>query len=432
MFGRGALGMSHAARIGQLRPLAWAAIAALSGTVLLTAGVFAARPKSERPGGIAPAAETQQVETSEIPPRPVHTVLVGPPESADPASTEASQVFVQGRPVSQSDIERTRASLEQGLRDLRTRPGEEPNATFDFATWTGSTPDRSEPSGDSSQDQPPTAANQEPQKAASAEAGQPSKQVANPAAVPDQPKAGPRVAIHWPTHDGKSAELAKDLAKGLERQGWTVAALKPVSRSVRHVEIRYPKRSAHSSAVQVRSELMKSFGEGGGRHRILLSHRHTAEDATIEIWLRKSPSQARKAAPGGTRAASDKAQGSAVSKPKRRQSLMASLRRGRRVRSSEGMPGTIVPVPGTYQGGIVQVYPVQPVQGAVPAPSGANVQHTPSPISPLLSRPVGQTDGQGQAPASPPGYYVPQQRYTQQQPVYYPPQIIPQQNVYSQ
>src|SRR5919199_1862284 len=88
VFGRGALGMSHAARIGQLRPLAWAAIAALSGTVLLTAGVFAARPKSERPGGIAPAAETQQVETSEIPPRPVHTVLVGAPESADPASTE--------------------------------------------------------------------------------------------------------------------------------------------------------------------------------------------------------------------------------------------------------------------------------------------------------------------------------------------------------
>jgi hypothetical protein len=255
------------------------------GAVVLTAGAVTVGHRTDLPGQTSPEAEVPRADTSEIRPRRVQTVAIGPDGSVLPASAERAPLVVQGRPVAQADIDRARANLEQGLRDLRAKAAQDPNATLDPTSWTGSVADRS--GNPSLQDDETSAAQAESRDAASADAARPSKPAAKPAREPDGAGTGPRVVIHWPKQDGGSAKLAKDIARDFKENGWTIAALKPVGSSVRRTEVRHPGGNARSQADQAKSELANWLKAEGHSANIVLSHRRTEQNA-IEVWLPKS------------------------------------------------------------------------------------------------------------------------------------------------
>jgi hypothetical protein len=274
-------------RIGPARPRIWAVVAMVSGVAVLSAGAFTVGRQGDLPHGMPAQAEAPRTETHEIRSRTVHTVAVGPDGSETPGRAERTQVFVQGRPVAQADIDRARANLEQGLRELRSKPAGGPGPDFDAGRWTGSVAEQSEPPRDAPRDGARAEARTAPPQQTAPAAAKPSKPDPTAGAGPGDTRAGPRVTIHWPKQDGTSAKLAKDIAREFKENGWTVAALQPVATSVRRAEVRHPGGNARSEADRLKSELANWLAAEGHSDRVALSRRKTEENA-IEVWLPKS------------------------------------------------------------------------------------------------------------------------------------------------
>ena len=229
-------------RLARMRLRTLAVIAMLLGAVVLSIGVFTVTHRSNLPESASSVAEALPNETSEIRPRLVHTVAVGSDGSETSASPEEPQIFVQGRPVAQADIDRARANLERGLRDLLAKPTQGPSGAPDSEIWTGSVANNSEPSQIS------------------------------------------KVVIRWPQQDNTSAKLAKDIARYFGENGWTNTELQPTATPVRQTEVRHPGADASSQAELVKSELANWLEAEGRSGRVVLA-RSDALENSIEVWI---------------------------------------------------------------------------------------------------------------------------------------------------
>ena len=270
-------------------PLAVALVGVASLTILMIAIGFTKESTTTVPKQIRPRPEMSQNETDGIRSRPVQTLTVlGQPEERPSASDAQTS---RGSPTSQSEPDRAKAGLAQRSQQLPVKLGDDQNSFVGPVSQTGSV--RDEPAA-MHPAAPPTSASAAgtEQRAAregiSAEPAQPAHGSPGATRGTEEHTSGPRVVIHWPKHDDASAELAKELAENFRQKGWAVAALRSVGRPVRHFEIRYPDRDARSSAVQVKSGLLRTLGRhGGSGSKLRLRRKKTANDA-VEVWIPRS------------------------------------------------------------------------------------------------------------------------------------------------
>ena len=271
------------------RPLAAALVGIASAAILMIAVSFTKGSTPTLPEQIRSQPEMSQNETGGIRSRPVRTLTVlGRPEER-PSVAEAQTS--QGSPVSQSDLDRAKAELQRRLQQPSEASGDDRNLFVSPVSQPGSVRER--PAVVRPVD-PPTPANTvsteqlATREGTSAASTQPTHGSSGPNQGTEERASGPRVVIHWPKHNDRSAELAKDLAEDFRQKGWAATALKSVGRSIRHIEVRYPDRDARSSAIQVKSELSRSLRKNGGLGSMLRLRRKTTENSVIEVWLPKS------------------------------------------------------------------------------------------------------------------------------------------------
>ena len=234
-------------------------------------------------------SEMPQNETNGIRSRPVRTstVLGRPEESPSVANAHASQAS----PVSQSEPDRAKAEPVQRVQQFAVALGDDRNLFTIPASQTGSVQDQ--PAAIRPVDAPTSAhavstEQLAAQEGTSAESAQPAHGSARASQGADERTSSLRVVIHWPKHDNISAELATELADNFRQKGWAVASLKPVGRSVRHFEIRYPDRDARPSAAQVKSGLLRTLEKYGSSRSMMRLRQKRTVNSVIEVWIPRS------------------------------------------------------------------------------------------------------------------------------------------------
>jgi hypothetical protein len=157
----------------------------------------------------------------------------------------------------------------------------------------GGAPSRGQVSGEGSLQSPPSS----PQAAAgpARHGSTPRPQVAGEVpALQDRPALSPgeiRVFIHHFADDHRVAALAERLADHLQRQGFTVADIRPVDLTISKPSVRYFFEDDRSASERLVEELSRFFEEGTSPdHASDFTHYlPKPRPGTVEVWLPASP-----------------------------------------------------------------------------------------------------------------------------------------------